>query len=41
MKMKKVLAIVVSMVLCCTALVGCGGSAGYTSENKEFVIGVF
>ncbi len=40
MKMKKVLAIIACVALCFTSLVGCGGSTGYTAENKEYVIGV-
>ena len=42
MKKTKVLALVMSAILCITALAGCGagGGAGYTSENTEYVVGV-
>ena len=40
MRKTKVLALAMSAILCCTALVGCGGSKGYTSKNTEYVIGV-
>lgn len=39
MKKTKLLAIMTIIVLCFSSLVGCGDT-GYTSENKEYVIGV-
>lgn len=40
MRKTKVLALVLSAILCLTALVGCGGGNNYTSENTEYIIGV-
>ena len=39
MKMRKILALIATVVLGATTLFGCGNS-GYTSENTEFIIGV-
>ena len=39
MRKTKLLAIITILVLCFTSLAGCGDT-GYTSENKEYVIGV-
>ena len=37
---KSILAVALSVVLAVTCLVGCGGNAGYTANNTEYVIGV-
>lgn len=39
MKMTKIFAVVMALVLCLGCLAGCGG-ANYTKDNTEFVIGV-
>ena len=40
MKLRKILALTLSAVLCLSALTGCGGAANYAKDNTEFVIGV-
>ena len=40
MKMSKILAVVMSLVLCLGCLAGCGAKNSYTANNTEFVIGV-
>ena len=40
MKMSKIFAVVMALVLCLGCLAGCGGAKGYTANNTEFVIGV-
>lgn len=39
MKKTRIIALLTCAALCLTSLVGCGGSKGYTAENKEYVIG--
>ena len=40
MKMSKILAVVMALVLCLGCLAGCGAKNSYTANNTEFVIGV-
>ena len=40
MKLKKILALALSAVLCLGAMTGCGGAANYAKDNTEFIIGV-
>ena len=40
MKTAKIIAFVLCMTMCLGLFAGCGGSANYTAENTEFVIGV-
>ncbi len=40
MKLKKLLALTLSALLCLGTLAGCGGKVNYAKDNTEFVIGV-
>ncbi|MBO7217276.1 MAG: ABC transporter substrate-binding protein [Clostridia bacterium] len=40
MKMSKILAVIMALVLCLACLAGCGAKNSYTANNTEFVIGV-
>ena len=40
MKLKRILALTLSALLCLSALAGCGSEVNYAKDNTEFVIGV-
>ena len=40
MKMTKILALALSLVLCLGLLVGCGGETNYAADNEQYVIGL-